>query len=68
MSKQITTGFRVVNEFHGFAKSTTSEGQVKKLVRASRPADCKSRTVIYRIENGQIIGRVDFDGSRLRDM
>lgn len=61
-------GFRVVNEFHGFDRFTTSERQVKKLVRDSRPSTCKSRTYIYRITNGETIGRVDFDVDRLRDL
>jgi len=68
MSKQIQNGYRVVNEFHNFEKNTTSEAQVAKLVKASRPSDCKSRTYIYRIQDGKIASRVDFDGKTLRDM
>lgn len=61
-------GFRVVNEFHGFDKFTTSEKQVKRLVRSSRPSDCKSRTYIYRVEDGVNVSRVDFNGDQLRDL
>ena len=62
------TTYRITNEFHGYDETTTSERQVKRLVRASRPSDCKSRTYIYRVEDGKTVGRVDFDGDKLRDM
>lgn len=61
-------GFRIVNEFHGFDKFTTSEKQVRKLVKSSRPSDCKSHTYIYRVQDGMNVCRVDFDGKTLRDM
>jgi hypothetical protein len=61
-------GFRVVNEYHGFDKFTSSEKQVAKLVKSSRPSDCKSRTYIYRVTDGLNECRVDFDGDKLRDM
>lgn len=61
-------GFRVVNEFHNFDKFTTSEAQVKKLVRKSRPSDCKSRTYIYRVQDGVNVSRVDFHGDTLCDI
>jgi hypothetical protein len=62
------SGFRVVNEFHGFDKFTASEKQVKRLAQAARPSDCRSRTYIYRVTDGVTVGRVDFDGDKLRDM
>jgi hypothetical protein len=62
------TGFRVVNKFHGFEKFTTSEMQVKKLVRDSKPSDCTSATLIYRVADGETIGRVDFNNGKLCDM
>ena len=61
-------GFRIVNEFHGFDRFTTTEKQVKRLVRQSRPSDCKSRTYIYRVVDGLNECRVDFDGDKLRDL
>ena len=61
-------GFRVVNEFHGFDKFTTSEKQVRRLVRDSRPADCQSRTFIYRVADGLNVCRVDFNNGELCDL
>lgn len=62
------TTFRVVNAFHRFEAETSDEGEVKGLVADSRPSDCQTRTYIYRVEDGVIVGRVDFDGDTLRDL
>ena len=68
MANATKSGFRVVNEFHGFDKFTASESQVRRLVWSSRPSDCKSRTVIYRVEDGKVVCRVEYNGEMLMDL
>ena len=52
------TGYLVSNEFHGFEKFTASEAMLPRLLRSAKPSDCRSVTWVYRVEGGDIVGRV----------
>ncbi|RTL26409.1 MAG: hypothetical protein EKK55_07920 [Rhodocyclaceae bacterium] len=62
------TTYKIVNEFHNFAKETKSgnPATIRKIVRASKPSDCKSKTAIYRLVDGAIDAEMAFNGHEFR--
>lgn len=62
------TSYRVSNDFHGYEAITKSTDQVKRLVRKSKPVNCKSRTVITKLENGKPVCRMDFNNDQLQEI
>ncbi len=53
------TGYRVVNEAHGFRRTTTCPRRIRRMVAESKPAGCGSETTITRVVNGQVVARVE---------
>ena len=62
------TTYMIVNEFHNFEKVTKSENPVtiRRIVRESKPSDCKSKTSIYRLVDGVFDAEMGFDGDEFR--
>ncbi len=62
------TTYRIVNGFHGFEKETKSQNPatIRRIVRDSKPSDCKSRTTVYAVENGVVVGEAHLVDGELR--
>lgn len=59
MAGMTMSTLKIVNNFHNFEKSTKSReyATVLRIVRASKPSDCKSVTRIYEMDGrGDSIG------------